>query len=371
MDVPKALMTRRDVLAATALVSSFPRNAIAQSTGPNRNPASASMIRPATPQDVSAMVALLTQDAVERSDLDPLLWRMGADTPNRIEQAVRAALSGPGPRARELWFIAEHAGRIVGVTHAMLVPVPPIYDAAAGAPGLLLDDCFILPDAPSGTAEALIANTEAALTRAGAARLIVSCPAAGRLRPLYESRGYQPVTLYMAKHRLRDQAVSPAVRNAGLPDVPGIVKRSAEHRRTLARINPRFWHIHPDADNRFEAWMQRSLAFKDRDMLVATAGVDVRGYAIAQPIAPLLVPVAHEITAIGIIDDFYDEDFADTSALSADASRSAGLLTAAESAFVRRTVDTALVVCPAEWPSKISLLKQGGYQPAKLWMVRS
>jgi hypothetical protein len=252
----------------------------------------------------------------------------------------------------------------------MLVPVPPIYDGTAGPPGLLLDDCFVSADAPSGTAEALLAATEAALTTAGAPRLIASCPAAGRLRPLYERHGYEPVTLYMAKHRLRHEALSPSVRMAGAEDVPGIVKRSTEHRQALSRINPRFWRIHPDADCRFEAWMRRSLTFRDRDMLVATAGGEVRGYVIAQPIAPLLVPAAHEITAIGVVDDFYDEDLADISALSTDASSGANLLAAAESAFARRAIDSALVVCPAGWSSKISLLEQSGYQTAKLWMLR-
>ena len=257
---------------------------------------------------MSSIVALLTQDARERSALDPLLWRIAADAPDRIERTAGASLNGHHAPARELWFVAEHAGRIVGVTHAMLVPVPPIYDGTAGPPGLLLDDCFVSADTPSGTAEALLAATEAALTTAGAPRLIASCPAAGRLRPLYERHGYEPVTLYMAKHRLRHEALSPSVRMAGAEDVPGIVKRSTEHRQALSRINPRFWRIHPDADCRFEAWMRRSLTFRDRDMLVATAGGEVRGYVIAQPIAPLLVPAAHEITAIGVVDDFYDED---------------------------------------------------------------
>jgi hypothetical protein len=252
----------------------------------------------------------------------------------------------------------------------MLVPVPPIYDGSAGPPGLFLDDCFISTDAPSGTAEALLAATEAALVAAGAPRLIASCPAAGPLRPLYEHHGYEPVTLYMVKHRFSPEALPPSVRMAGAEDVPGIVKRSAEHRRMLARINSRFWHIHPEADSRFEAWMRRSLTFRDRDMLVTTAGREVRGYAVAQPIAPLLVPAAHEITAIGVIDDFYEEDFADISALSAGGSSGADLLAAAESAFARRAIDSALVVCPAGWTSKVHLLEQRGYRTAKLWMLK-
>src|SRR5262245_25907654 len=327
-------------------------------------------IRLATLQDLPAIVALLIQDAEARRALDPRLWRIAGAATTRIERAAAATLNPSPASTWEQWFVAEHASRIVGVTHAMLVPVPPIYDGAAGAPGLLLDDCFISADAPTGTAEALLMATEAALVSAGAPRLIASCPAAAPLRRLYERHGYQPVTLYMAKHGLSPEALAPSVRKAGAEDVPGIVRLSAEHRRTLARINSRFWHIHPEADSRFEAWMRRSLIFKDRDMLVAIAAGELRGYVIAQPIAPLLLPAAHEITATGVIDDFYAEDFADVSAMSADTSSGANLLAAAEGAFARRAVDSALVVCPAAWPAKISVLEQRGYRTAKLWMLR-
>ena len=57
----------------------------------------------------------------------------------------------------------------------------------------------------------------------------------------------------------------------------------------------------------------------------------MRGYVVAQPIAPLFVPAAHEIAAVGLIDDFYNEDFADILALSAGGSSSADLLAAAPS----------------------------------------
>jgi GNAT superfamily N-acetyltransferase len=328
------------------------------------------MIRPATPKDLSSIALLLAQDARERSALDPLLWRLAVDAPTRIEEAVGAAPKQPQAPARELWYVAEDAGRIVGVTHGMLLPVPPIYDSSAGSPGLLFDDCFISDDAPSGTAEALLAATEAALVAAGASRLIASCAAAAPLHSLYRRHGYEPVTLYMVKHRLRPDAFAPGVRMATDKDIHGIAKQSAEHRRTLVRINPRFWYIHAQADSRFEAWMRRSLTFRDRDMLVATSGHAVRGYVVAQPIAPLLVPAAHETAAIGVIDDFHDEDFADISALPTDASSGSALLAAAESAFARRAIDSALVVCPAGWSSKRSLLEQNGYRTAKLWMLR-
>jgi hypothetical protein len=83
-----------------------------------------------------------------------------------------------------------------------------------------------------------------------------------------------------------------------------------------------------------------------------------------------LVPSAHEVTAIGVIDDFYDGDFANVSAVSNGGATGEDLLAAAESAFARRGVFSMLVVCPAAWSSKVSLLKQRGYRTAKLWMLR-
>lgn len=327
-------------------------------------------IRPALPHDVPAMVASLTRDAQQRGSLDPLCWRIAADAPIGIERALASVLSGSQASAQELWLVAEHARRIVGIAHAMLVPVPPIYDSSAGSPGLLLDDCYVSAEAPAGTPAALLLATEAALRTAGASRLIASCPAAGPLRPLYERVGYAPVTLYLVKHHLRVHALPSMVRPARAEDVPGIVISSAEHRRILTKINPRFWHIHAEADRRFGAWMHRSLTLADRDMFVVDAAGEVHGYVIAQPISPLLVPAGHEVAAIGLVDDFYDADFANIWALSTSGLSSETLLAAAEGAFARRGVDSALVVCPAAWSSKISVLERRGYETAKLWMLK-
>ena len=325
-------------------------------------------IRPATPHDLPAIVGLLVRDAQQRASLDPRLWRLAPDAGARIERAVAATLDKSAGPARELWHVAEHAGRLVGVTHAMLVPVPPIYDGAAGAPGLLRDECRMSDETPPGAAEALLTATEAALRAAGAARLVASCPQAGPLRPLYARHGYEPVTLYMVKHGLHGSAPSRA-RPAGAADVPAIVQLSAEHRKTLTRLNAGFWHIHPDADSRFDSWMRRSLTFRDRDVLVAGAPDGLRGYVIAQPCPPLLVPDAHDIAAVGAVDDFYHEGFADVAAVT-DGRFAADLLVAAESAFARRGIDSALVVCPATWSSKVALLERSGYRTAKLWMLK-
>jgi hypothetical protein len=326
-----------------------------------------STIRQAAAGDLPQILALLTQDAEQRRSRDPQLWRLAVDGPARLRSVVDAVLQRSSPR--ELLLVAEHAGALVGVAHAMTVPVPPIYDAL-GDPGLFLDDCFISDTAPDGTADALLVAGEAALQAAGAPALIASCAASAPLRPLYERHGYEPVTLFMVKHGFAADTHPPGARPAGVDDVPSIVRLSAGHRRTLAVLNPRFWHIHPDADRRFDRWMRHSLTLTDRDMFVAAGPAGVHGYAIAQPCSPLLVPVMHDVAAIGVVDDFYDQDFADVATLARDGSSAEDLLAAAESAFAHRRIDTAFVVCPAAWSSKASILERHGYRPAKLWMLK-
>jgi GNAT superfamily N-acetyltransferase len=266
-------------------------------------------------------------------------------------------------------LLAEASGRLVGITHAMIVPVPPVYGVPA-SPGLFLDDCFTAPDASPDTAEALLEATEAALRSAGAGALIASHAERGPWRPLYERYGYQPVTLYMAKHRFEAHDAPSGLRNALPGDVPDIVKLNADHRATLAKLNPRFWPLRPDAETRFKTWMTYSLTLKDRDMLVARGPDQMHGYAIAQPISRLLIPAAHDIAAVGVIDDFYDLDFANVSALVNDGATAARLISAAESAFARRGFAAALAICPAAWASKAQFLKQQGYRTAKLWMFK-
>jgi hypothetical protein len=327
------------------------------------------VIRPATLRDLSQIAALLAEDADQRRSLDPELWRVAADGQNRLRSGVQAVLQGSATAVREFFLVAEHAGAIVGVAHAMLVPVPPIYDVP-GSPGLVLDDCFTSSTAPTGTAEALLVATEATLRTEGAPSLIASCAASAPLRPLYERYGYEPVTLFMVKHGFSPGAQPPSVRPAGADDVASIVQLSADHRRTLAVLNPRFWRIHPDADGRFGQWMRHSLTLADRNMFVADGPAETQGYVIAQPCSPLLVPRMHDVAAIGAIDDFYDQDFANVSMVANGGSSGEALLSAAESAFAHRRINSALVVCPTAWPSKISLLEHKGYRTAKLWMLK-
>jgi len=362
-------LTRRQALMATGVVS-WPLRVLADPVSSPRNVVMSPSIRPATSSDLAGIVALFTQAAQARHASEPAVWPRPANAPIRIERTIAASIATPGNGAREVWLVADEGGRTVGVNRATLVPVPPIYDSATGFAGLILDDCFTSGDAAPGTAEALLVATETALQGAGASTLIASCPVDDPLRQLYEHHGYEPVTLYMAKSGLRSDIAADGIRPPSSADVPEIVKLSAEHRSTLAALNPRFWHIHPDADRRFDAWMRRSLTLKDRDMFVATERDRVRGYVIAQPGSAILVPLGYDAAAIGVIDDFYDENFAQASDLPNDSTSAANLLAAAEGAFARRGIDSVLAVCPTAWSSKIMLLEQRGYRTAKLWILK-
>jgi hypothetical protein len=320
--------------------------------------------RAATAADVPAIVTLLTEDARVRSALDPILWRFDEHVGERLRAAVTAVVR----EGKELLVVAETNGQMVGVSHSMLVPVPPIYDPGV-QPGLLYDDCYVSPSAPTGTADALIAATEAALKAIGATSFIASSTAGAAWQKVCEAHGYEPVTLYLAKHGFTDKPLLPDVRAAKAEDVPGIVKLSAAHRRTLQEINARFWHVHPDADQRFGAWMGYSLTLPDRNMFVSENGSALCGYAIAQPLTRLHVPLAHDTAGLGFIDDFYATDFAEV-AKATNGTGAEHLLSAAESAFAKRNYEATLMVCPARWDSKRTLLERLGYKTAKLWMLK-
>ena len=164
----------------------------------------------------------------------------------------------------------------------------------------------------------------------------------------------------------------PVLRSLRLPlieDVPGIVARSAENRRVLFDIDT-FWEIHPEADPRFSAWMTRSLTLRDRDMMVMGPPDDLVGYIIAQPASRLHFPSAHDITGTGVIDDYYHPELANSAALVQGSESARTLLHAAETAFAKRGIRVAFVVCPAGWTSKIEFLESAGYATAMVWSIK-
>lgn len=276
-----------------------------------------------------------------------------------------ATLAGRDAATGAFWFVAEMDGRPVGMTRAMMLPVPPIYAAALGPPALLLDECHIVADAPPETGPLLLQATEAALREAGAALMVASSAAPGRWRDLLDAAGYRSTTLYLGKVGFASSEPPPGlVRSAGEADLPDMVAAGATCRALLARLSP-FWIPHAEADARFGGWMRHSLTLADRDMVVGRAG-----YIIAQPVSPLLLPAAFGAAGIGVIDDFFSADLADEARLPADAAEAKALLAAAEAAFARRGIRAALAVCPAAWRSKADLLLAHGYGLAKQWMIK-
>ncbi|MGP6086399.1 hypothetical protein [Antarctobacter jejuensis] len=327
------------------------------------------VIRPASIDDVPAMVDLLLADAAERHLKDPVLWALAEDAAARVEKAVIFALTAEAQPFRQFWQVAEADGAITGVVHSMSLPVPPIYAGTFGEPGLILPDSFTSPDAPAGTTEALVSAAEAILKENGAQVLLSTFVTGPDWQAAFEGRGYAPLTLYLSRSDIGDAGKPSAVRPANEADLPGIVTRSAEHRAILNQIDT-FWAPHPEADTRFEAWMRRSLTLPDRDMLVIGGAEALEGYAIAQPASRLHFPPAHEIAGVGVIDDFHHSDLADPMTLSNAGRNATGLLQAAEAAFAERGTGVAFVVCPAGWRSKVELLETQGYETAMVWSIK-
>lgn len=326
-------------------------------------------IRPATPKDIPRLVELLLLDAAERHVEDQILWKMTDDAPAQIEKALTFALTAEQQPFRQLWHVAEDAGRVVGVVHSMLLPVPPIYAGEDGEPGLILPDSFAVQDAPEGTVGALIDAAEGALRDAGA-RIILSSFVTGEdWREAFQCRNYDPLTLYLSRTDLGDQGMPSRIRLATEVDIPGIGARSADNRQVLYDIDP-FWKIHPEAETRFSAWMTRSLTLRDRDMLVMGSSDNLNGYVIAQPASRLHFPPAHDITGTGVIDDYYHPELADPSNLASGSEGATELVRAAEAAFANRAMGAAFIVCPAGWHSKIEMLEAAGYETAMVWSIK-
>lgn len=326
-------------------------------------------IRPATGADVAQMTELLLTDAAARRAHDPQVWPIADDARDAVARALTAALSGDDQPVRQQWLVADHGGALVGLVHSMRLPVPPIYAGLHGDPGLLLPEALVTPDAPAGTIAALIEAAEADLRASGAEVLLASFVTGDAWRRGLVQTGYRPLTLYLAKTGFDGGAAPRGLRPADEADIGEIVALSARNRAVLAALDG-FWSAHRDADERFDNWMRLSLTFDDRDMLVDGSPGAVAGYAIAQPATRLHFPAAHDISAMGFLDDYFHTDFADPTVLHRGGARAQALLAAAERAFAGRGKSGALVVCPAAWRSKIALLEGAGYRVALTWMIK-
>lgn len=326
-------------------------------------------IRTAIMSDIDIMADLLLQDAAVRHASDPTFWALDLNAKSKLVSTIKSAMEADNPPFRQHWLLAEVGGKTVGITHSILLPVPPIYAGEQGAPGLIMEDCFVAPDAPEGTAAKLLKAAEADLRSAGAKILLASSVVDGAWEATYSAENYAPLTLYFSKVGLGGAAHSANVRKAVDADVPNIVTSSAEHRTILYALDV-FWRPHSDADARFGAWMARSLTLGDRDMFVTDAATADFGYAISQPSTPLHFPTPHDISKIGVVDDFYHTALRDPSHISGDGAEAGGLLVAAEDALLDRGNDAVFVVCPAAWHSKVALLESLGYAPAIVWYIK-
>lgn len=327
-------------------------------------------IRPAGLHDLDQISDLLLADAKIRCAFEPGLWKLDSAPREKIGSVVKASMEAKKPAFREQWLVAEIGGDIVGVTHSILLPIPPIYAGELGPPGLIMEDCFIQADAPPETRTGLFRAAEAELVKAGARILLASGVAGGDWENEYMRHGFEPLTLYFAKTGLSEARAFNHVRSAIEDDVPNIVTLSAVNRRTLKDLHPIFWKPHADADSRFGSWMNLSLTFNDRDMFVLETEGKLQGYAISQPATPLHFPSPHDISAIGVIDDYFHEELEDFEEPSPGSDKAVALLEAAEAARGRRGNTSVMVVCPACWRSKIALLEQSGYRKAITWFMK-
>lgn len=327
-------------------------------------------VRPATPSDLEPLADLMLADAKERHASDPVLWKLDSAPRDKIISTVKAAMEADTPPFRQKWLIAETDGDVVGVTHSILLPVPPIYAGEFGPPGLIMEDCYVSPAATAETQSALTKAAEKDLFDAGAQILLGSSVEGGNWAAEYMRQGYVPLTMYFAKSGLGQATTSADVRKAAEGDVDGIVALSAAHRQIIYDLHSVFWKPHDNADNRFGSWMRRSLTLTDRDMFVSEADGTLQGYAISHPATPLHFPTPHDISGIGVIDDYFHNAINDPTMLGPNASQATALFNAAEAARKQRGNSSVLVVCPAAWASKIEMLTDAGYSNAITWYFK-
>jgi len=326
-------------------------------------------IRPAGPADLDAMTALLLRDADRRRSINPSLWRVKPEARAAIAANLASTLGTDAAAPRRSWLVAEENGTLIGLTHSLLLPVPPIYAGEFGPPGLIMEDSTLAPTAAADTAAALLQAAEADLIAAGARILLASSLPGGSWQAALAAQGYHPLTLYLSKTGLTGAERPEEVRQATAGDIPAIVALSAAHRQTLCALDT-FWKPHPEADARFDHWMRRSLTLSDRDMFVSEVAGRIEGYAISQPATPLHFPPAHDIGGVGIIDDFYHRDFRDIADPAQNHSAASHLIAAAEAALARRDRTAALVICPAGWASKRAFLETTGHSVALVWHIK-
>lgn len=325
--------------------------------------------RAATPADIPAIIQLALFDADARGALDLRLWAPAPDQATRIETGLRTALSQPDGLVG--WRVLEIGGSVVGASRFAVIPSPPVYDLGAGRAGIILDDTYVVVDAPAQALDVLAADVEAEAQRRGAVVIVAACPAKRDVaRRAFERRGYETVTLYMARHGLSGVEAA-AARRAVEEDIPQIVALNRASQEYRQKLSPRFWKAHPDASARFESWMTESLKSIDRQIFVDGPAETLAGFIVAQSMGVVHLPLACASSHIGLVDDFCALEFDPFGSGSPSTGEASRLLAAAENAFRRQGKESAMVICPAGWTSKRDLLIAHGYEIGNVWLLKS
>ena len=321
-------------------------------------------IRLATQDDAPAIVGLLLEDATERRALDTPLWPIAADARERAGATVATEAKGEGTVR---WLLADVGHAIVGVSRAGTIPCPPIYQNAGQPTSFLFEETFVARHAPGDTWPLLIAEAERTTSSLGASVFLAACaPAQREKRRALEAAGYGIVTNYLVKHGLMGHP-PPSVRSASADDVPSIVTLTTQSLASLQEANPKMWTPHPEAAPRFATWMNYSLTLPDRRIFVAE---DRRGFIIAQSPGAFHVPQTSPRDHLGLVDDFWSEDFTAPSP-PRYSDRTMDLLSAAELEFVNRGRTTTMVICPAARQPKQDFLRASGYRDGNAWMLKA
>ncbi|WP_372502101.1 GNAT family N-acetyltransferase [Tistrella mobilis] len=125
-------------------------------------------VRQATPEDVTACVALAEarRDAYEA--YEPRFWKKSPDSAAACRTWFETLFSD----GRSMCFVAEEAGTILGFVIGRGFPTPPVYDPG-GATAMIDDFCVVSADRWGDVGRALLRDIRAEMRRQGFAQVVV------------------------------------------------------------------------------------------------------------------------------------------------------------------------------------------------------
>ena len=127
-------------------------------------------IRPATPADVAAMVALSEQKRTDYAAYQPVFWRKAAGSAAVQTPYFRELLGRDHILAR----VAVDGGTVVGFVIAAVMPAPAVYDPG-GLTCLIDDFCVADPAMWTAAGAALLTDVQTAAAARGAVQSVVVC----------------------------------------------------------------------------------------------------------------------------------------------------------------------------------------------------